>query len=230
AEYAMALLLTLNRKTHRAYIRTRELNFQITGLAGSDLYRKTMGILGTGRIGRVMAKISLGFGMRVLAMDLEENSELKALGVEYTNLDRLCRESDFISLHIPLNSKTQHIINEKMFSIMKPNCLLVNTGRGGLIDTKALIEALKFKTIAGAALDVYEEEEGVFFENFESQGIEDDTLARLLTFPNVLVSSHQGFFTHEALTAIASTTCRNIEYFASGQADMIPQACRVVWS
>jgi D-lactate dehydrogenase len=215
AEFAMSLLMTLNRKTHKAYARTRELNFQLDGLMGVDLYKKTMGIVGTGRIGSVLAKIAIGFDMNVLACDAMPDAELQNLGVRYVDMSELCKTSDFISLHVPLNAKTYHIVNSKMLNIMKPSCLLINTGRGGLIDSQALLEALKNKALGGAALDVYEEEDGVFYENFESEGITDDTLARLLTFPNVLISSHQGFFTHEALSAIANTTYENlVSYFS----------------
>jgi D-lactate dehydrogenase len=214
AEFAMSLLMTLNRKTHKAYARTRELNFQLEGLMGVDLYQKTMGIVGTGRIGAVLAKIAIGFEMNVVAYDYKPDAHLQAMGVDYVDLSELCTTSDFISLHVPLNAKTHHLINGQMMSLMKPSCLLINTGRGGLIDSHALLDALRHKTIGGAALDVYEEEDGVFYENFESEGITDDTLARLLSFPNVLISSHQGFFTHEALSSIAKTTYENlVSYF-----------------
>ncbi len=213
AEHAIALILSLNRKIHRAYNRVREGNFSLTGLVGFDLYRKTIGIVGTGRIGGTMAQIMVGFGCQVLACDLEPRPELKTLGVTYVGLDELLIRSDIISLHVPLTPQTHHLIDQAAFSKMKKGVMLINTGRGALIDTKALISALKDQSLGSAGLDVYEEEEGIFFEDLSESILQDDTLARLLTFPNVLLTSHQAFLTKEALTSIAETTMDNITAF-----------------
>ncbi len=218
AEHAIALILTLNRKTHRAYTRVRELNFSLEGLVGFDLHGKTVGVIGTGKIGRVLVKILAGFGCRVLAFDSRPDSELaQNESVKYVGLDEIYSQSDVISLHVPLTKETRHMIDARAISLMKPNVILVNTGRGALIETKAMIAALKEHKIAGAALDVYEEEEGVFFHDFSNEGISDDVLARLLTFPNVLITSHQAFLTREALSNIASTTLENIRHYEQGQ-------------
>jgi len=218
AEHAIALMLGLNRKTHRAYFRTRDGNFSINGLLGFDMYQKTLGVLGTGKIGKCLINIALGFGMRVVAYDkLEDEKYAKEKGFKYISLEGLYRESDIISLHCPLSSKTYHLINENTIKQMKKGVMIINTGRGKLIKTTALIEGLKNGTIGSAGLDVYEEESEYFFEDFSNSMIEDDVLARLLTFHNVLVTSHQGFFTKEALTNIANTTLDNIkEYFEGG--------------
>jgi D-lactate dehydrogenase len=211
AEHAVALLLTLNRKIHRSHARIRELNFSLEGLVGFDLFQKTVGVIGTGNIGTVLAKIFRGFGCRVLAHDRNKNPELaNDPGVQYVDLQTLYRESDVISLHVPLNEGTRHLINAESLALMKPHVLLINTGRGGLVDSTALIQALKKHTIGGAGLDVYEEEEGVFFHDLSSEGIGDDVLARLLTFPNVVITSHQAFLTQEALSQIARTTRDNL--------------------
>ncbi|MEK6580184.1 MAG: 2-hydroxyacid dehydrogenase [Bdellovibrionota bacterium] len=217
AEHTVALVLTLNRKIHRAYTRVRELNFSLEGLVGFDMHGKTVGVVGTGRIGRVMVKILHGFGCNVLAYDLKPDPELVSLKMaQYVELNQIYRDSDVISLHIPLQPQTKHIIDARALAQMKPQVLLVNTGRGALIDTPALIEALKKHMIGGAALDVYEEEEGIFFSDHSIEGINDDLLARLLTFPNVLVTSHQAFLTNEALKNIAGTTLSNITEFEKG--------------
>lgn len=213
AEHAVALVLALDRKIHRAHARIREGNFALDGLDGFDLHEKTVGIVGTGRIGRVAARIFHGFGCRVLAHDLVIDDELVGLGIEYTSLDSLYTRSDIISLHLPLTKATQHMIDAKALARMKRGVMLINTSRGALVDSRALIDALKRGHIGMAGLDVYEEEEGVFFEDLSTQVIQDDVLARLLTFPNVIVTSHQGFFTHEALTAIANTTLASITAF-----------------
>lgn len=214
AEHAVALMLTLNRKTHKAYLRTRESNFSITGLTGFDMKGKTAGIIGTGRIGKALISILKGFGMKVLAYDKYPDKELlKDRDMEYCGLDRLYRESDIISLNCPLNSDTLHMINRKSIGRMKSSVMIINTSRGKLIDTKVLIEALKDKKIGSAGLDVYEEESEYFFRDYSSGFIDDDTLARLLTFGNVLITSHQGFFTREALSNIAATTLENIRLF-----------------
>jgi len=210
AEHAVALMLTLNRHTHRAYNRVREGNFALNGLLGFDLYGKTMGIIGTGRIGTVLARIMTGFGCKVLACDQVENAECRQLGVRYVEPTALFQQSDIISLHCPLTPTTRHLINQHCIALMKPGVMLINTGRGALIDTSAVIAALKTGQIGALGLDVYEQEELIFFEDHSNEIIQDDALERLLTFPNVLITSHQGFFTREALAAIAETTLSNL--------------------
>ena len=206
AEYAMAMLLTVNRFTHRAYTRTREFNMSINGLMGQDLYHKCAGIIGTGKIGQAMIDICRGFGMHIVAYDPFPN---ESLGVEYLPLPELLSRADVISLHCPLTNDTRYIINEETISYMKPGVLLVNTSRGMLIDSGALIEGLLSGKLAGVGLDVYEEEDGLFYEDRSSEIIEDGVLARLMTFPNVLITSHMGFFTKEAMQAIAIETLEN---------------------
>ncbi len=218
AEHAVALLLTLNRKTHKAYIRTRDNNFNINGLTGFDLHGKTVGIIGTGKIGQVMITIMKGFGLHVLAYDVFPNEKAAAeLGFTYVPLDTLYREADIISLHCPLTKETHHIINKESLAKMKKSVVLINTSRGQLVNTKDLIVALKAKAIGGAGLDVYEEESEYFFEDFSGSNISDDVLARLLTFNNVLITSHQAFLTEEALHNIAQTTLDNIKDFFGPQ-------------
>jgi len=217
AEHAVALLLTLNRKVHRAFTRVRELNFSLNGLVGFDLHGKTAGILGTGKIGCIVAQILGGFGMKVLAFDLFPNREWAARhGVEYVDAFSLARRSDVVSLHIPLTPETRHIIRRETLDLMKTGAILINVSRGALIDTTALIESLKSGRLGGVALDVYEEEEGIFFEDLSGQVLHDDELARLLTFPNVLITSHQAFLTREALADIARTTVANLVALESG--------------
>lgn len=216
AEHATGLLLCLNRKLHRAFNRVRELNFSLEGLVGFDLHGKTAGVIGVGHIGQAFARIMKGFGMTVLLHDQFQEKEMAEVG-RYVEMDELLSQSDVVSLHVPLNQKTFHLINADRLSKMRPHAILINTGRGGLIETRALISALKAKKIGGACLDVYEEEDGVFFRDFSSRGIDDDLLARLLTFPNVLVTAHQGFLTNEALKKIAETTLTNISRFEIGQ-------------
>lgn len=210
AEFAAALLLTVNRKTHKAYIRTKDSNFNINGLLGFDLSGKVAGIIGTGKIGQMFIDICKGFKMKVIAYDPYPN---KNLDVEYVSLDELFEKANIISLHCPLTKETYHIINEKVIKKMQDNVLIVNTSRGSLIDTTALIEGLKSKKIGGAGLDVYEEESDIFFEDKSNEIIEDDELARLLAFPNVVMSSHQGFFTREAMQQIAMVTLENLANF-----------------
>jgi len=210
AEHAMALLLTLNRKTHKAYARVRDNNFSINGLTGMDLYGKTIGVVGTGKIGQIFINICKGFGMDIVAYD---KFPKKDLDIEYVELDELYRRSHIISLHCPLSTETHHMINADSIEIMKDNVIIINTSRGGLIDTAALLEGLKNKKLGGAALDVYEEEMNYFFEDFSEEIISDDILSRLLTFPNVLITSHQAFLTQEALTSIAETTIKNFKDF-----------------
>ncbi|MGD8786784.1 MAG: 2-hydroxyacid dehydrogenase [Phycisphaerales bacterium] len=218
AEFAIALILSLNRKTHKAYYRTRDGNFSIKGLMGFDMSGRTAGIIGTGKIGKIVAKILQGFDMRVLAYDpYPDKKYAKATGMEYVKLENLYTQSDVISLHCPLNRSTYHIINEESLTRMKDGVMIVNTGRGGLIDAKALIDALKSGKVGSAGLDVYEEESEYFFEDFSTQIMGDDILARLLSFSNVLITSHQGFFTREALGNIAQTTLENIRDFLDGK-------------
>lgn len=214
AEHALALMMTLNRKTHKAYSRTRENNFNINGLQGFDLHNKTVGVIGTGKIGRIFGDICRGIGMKVLAYDKFPNEES---GLEYTSLDRIYEEADVISLHCPLLKETHHLISEDSIRKMKKGVMLINTSRGGLVDTEALIEGLKSKQVGYAGLDVYEEESEYFFEDLSEEIIGDDVLARLLTFPNVLVTSHQAFLTAEALENIATTTLDSISGFDAGE-------------
>jgi D-lactate dehydrogenase len=217
AEHAVSLILSLNRKIHRAYSRVREGNFSLDGLVGFDLHGKTVGVVGTGRIGSVFAKIMLGFGCHVVAYDRQPAPELTKLGINYVELDKVFANSDILSLHIPLTPATHHLVNEARLKLCKSNLMLINTSRGALVDTKALIQALKRGKIGAAGLDVYEEEGGVFFKNLSSQILQDDQLARLLTFPNVLLTSHQGFLTEEALANIAETTFENLLAFEQGK-------------
>lgn len=213
AEHAIAMLQTLNRRTHKAYIRTRDFNFRLDGLTGFDLHGKTVGVIGTGKIGRVFIDICRGFGMRVLAYDKfpAENA-----GINYVTLDELFAQSDIISLHCPLTEETRHIIRAETIAKMKKGVYIINTSRGALIDAEALLEGIKARKIGAACLDVYEEESDIFFEDFSGHIIEDDTLARLISMPNVLVTSHQAFLTQEALSNIAKTTVDNIAAFFSG--------------
>jgi D-lactate dehydrogenase len=222
AEHTLALVLALNRKVHRAYNRVREHNFSLAGLVGFDLHGKTVGLVGTGKIGRVTAGIFRGFGTRVLASDPSPDSAwAEAAGVEYAPWDRLLVESDILSLHAPLTPSTHHLLSDTAIAKMKPGAMLVNTSRGKLVDTRALLAALKSGHLGGVALDVYEEEEGVFFEDLSGQILGDDDLARLLTFPNVLVTAHQAFLTREALAEIARVTRANIRAAAAGE-DPLP--------
>jgi len=218
AEHAVALLLALNRKIPRANNRVHDLNFSLSGLVGFDLHGKTAGIFGTGKIGKATAQILRGFGMRVLAYDPFPSPDwAKQYGIEYTDPKTLARDSIVISLHTPLTPETHHIIRHETIDLMQPGTILINVSRGALIETKALIEALKSGKIGGVALDVYEEEEGVFFEDLSGQILQDDELARLLTFPNVLITAHQAFLTHEALAEIARVTIANVWAFANGR-------------
>lgn len=217
AEYALAMILTLNRKTHKAYQRTRENNFRIHGLLGFDLYGKTIGVIGTGKIGMTFIEILSGFGMRILAYDAFPDAEAqKKYDFTYADPDTLYQESDIISLHCPLNDQTYHMINEESLAKMKDGVMLINTSRGALIDSKALIAALKSRKIGSAALDVYEEEENFFFEDISDEVMPDDVLARLLSFNNVLITSHQGFFTREAEQNIAAVTLKNVSLYFNG--------------
>lgn len=217
AEHAVALILSLNRKITRSYNRVRDGNFSIDGLVGFDLHKKTIGIMGTGKIGTVMAKIMMGFGCEVMAYDLIHNTFLSNIGVQYVSLDKLLRESDIISLHLPLNTKTNHIIDKIALAKMKSGVMLINTGRGSLIDTKELILSLKSGQVGYAGLDVYENEQGIFFKDHSEKILDDDMLARLMTFPNVLITSHHAFLTTEALRNIAYITLKNIDDFEQGR-------------
>ena len=210
AEYAAGLLLVLNRRLHRAFNRVREGDFSINGLMGFDIHGKTVGIIGTGRIGIAFASIMVGFGTRVIAHDVHPSPECTGMGVEYVSLDELYAQSDIISLHCPLVEATQHIINAEAIDKMKTGVTIINTSRGRLLDTRAVIAGLKDRKIGLIGLDVYEEEESMFFEDLSDDMIEDDVFARLLTFPNVMVTSHQAFFTREAVARIAETTLQNI--------------------
>lgn len=217
AEHAVALLLALNRKIHRAYNRVRELNFSVNGLVGFDLHGRTAGIIGTGRIGRITAGILQGFGMRVLAHDPHPDERwAQPRSIEYRPLPEVLGESEVVSLHVPLMPQTRYLIREETLGWMKPGVVLINVSRGALIDTTALIEALKNGRVGGVGLDVYEEEEGIFFEDLSGQVLQDDELARLLTFPNVLITSHQAFLTREALAEIARVTVANLRALAAG--------------
>lgn len=217
AEHAVGLMLALNRKLHRAYFRVREGNFALEGLLGFDMHGKTVGIVGTGKIGAVAAQILHGFGCRILAVDPYPNEECLHLGVRYVELPELLAQSDIISLHCPLTPDTHHLINAQALSRMKPGVMLINTSRGAIVDTRAMIDGLKSGKIGALGLDVYEEEADLFFEDLSCQVIQDDVFARLLTFPNVMITGHQAFFTREALKSIANTTLTNISTFESGQ-------------
>ncbi len=214
AEYAMALLLAVNRKVHKSYIRTRDFNFSLNRLVGFDLYGKTVGIIGTGKIGQIFANICKGFGMQILAYDVYPNEKL---GLKYVSLKELCAKSDIISLHCPLTESTHYMINKETLAKMKDGVFLINTSRGALIDTEALLDAIRTRKVGGAGLDVYEEETEIFFEDFSDSFIGDDTLSLLLSMPNVIVSSHQAFLTKEALENIAEVTFANLTAYFSGE-------------
>ena len=214
AEHAMALLLTINRRTHKAYLRTRNIDFSLNGFAGFDLHGKTVGLIGTGKIGRIFGDICRGFGMNIIAYDKFPNPNA---GLEYVELDELFAKSDIISLHCPLTEDTHHLINAKSIELMKPTVTIINTSRGGLINTYDLIQGLKEKRVGAACLDVYEEESDFFYEDFSGHIVRDDKLVRLISMPNVLVTSHQAFLTEEALSNIAETTIDNLQRFFRGE-------------
>lgn len=222
AEHTVALILTLNRKTHRAFNRVREGNFALDGLMGFDMHGKVAGVVGTGLIGTVLARILTGFGCEVLASDPNPSEDCKALGVQYVEMDALFRRADIITLQCPLTSDTHHLIDDAAIARMKPGVMLVNTSRGAVVDTRAVIRGLKSGQIGALGLDVYEEEGDLFFEDLSQSIIPDDVFARLLTFPNVLVTGHQGFFTQEALNAIAETTIANITRFQDAGTALYP--------
>lgn len=222
AEMAMGLALAVNRKIHKAYIKVRENNFSLTGLTGVNFYGKTAGIVGAGKIGLAMARLCRGFGMKVLAYDKFPQREE---GVEYVDLPELLKCSDLVSLHCPLTSDSYHLINEETIAMMKDGVILVNTSRGGLIKTDDLIKGIRDKKFFGVALDVYEEEDGYVFENLEDDILEHSITARLLSFPNVIVTSHQGFLTQESINAIAETTVENAIGFMSGNPSAENKIC-----
>ena len=222
AEHAMALLLTINRRTHKAYIRTRDFNFSLQGLAGFDLFGKTVGIIGTGKIGRVFADICKGFGMTVLAYD---KFPAEGSGLNYVELPELFEKSDIISLHCPLTEETRHIINAASIAMMKKGVTIINTSRGALVNTEDLIGGIKEKKVGAACLDVYEEEGDLFYEDFSGHIVQDDKLVRLIAMPNVIVTSHQAFLTNEALDNIAATTVNNLTRFFSGDPDTTTEVC-----
>jgi len=224
AEHAFALLLALNRKIHRAYNRVREGNFSLEGLMGFDLAGKTIGIVGVGKIGSVVARIATGFGCNLVASDPVRRPDCERLEVRYVPLDDLLRLSDVVTLHCPLNDSSRHLIDAAALALMKRGATLINTSRGAVVDTHAVIDALKAGQLAGLGIDVYEEEETLFFEDRSDRPILDDQFARLLTFPNVLITGHQGFFTAEALTNIAETTIANVDAFETAGRPLFPVA------
>lgn len=217
AEHAVALIMALNRRLHRAYNRTREGDFTLHGLTGFDLHGKTVGVIGTGQIGLAFARIMAGFGCQLLAYDPYPNPDMLALGARYLELPELLAQARIVSLHCPLTEHTRHMINAQSLAALHPGAMLINTGRGALVDTPALIDALKSGQLGYLGLDVYEEEAQLFFEDRSDQPLQDDVLARLLTFPNVIITAHQAFLTHEALQAIAKTTLDNIICWAAGK-------------
>ncbi len=217
AEHAFALILTLARKTHKAYNRVRDNNFSIEGLTGVNIHGKTVGIIGTGAIGRAFCRIAKGFGCTVLAYDISENEEMKQMGVKYLPLNEVLSQSHIISLHCPLTPETRHMINAETIPKMQKGVALINTSRGALIDTKAVIQALKKEKIGYLGIDVYEQEEHIFFKNLSEEIMQDEQIARLMTFPNVLVTGHQAFLTKEALEQISKTTLANISAFEKGE-------------
>jgi len=218
AEFTVGMILTLNRQLHRAYNRTRDNNFALDGLLGFDLFGKTVGVIGTGKIGALVARaLKQGFGCEVLAFDVEPDPALAALGVVYLPVDDLAARADILTLHCPLTPQTRHLVGPRLLGLVRPGVMLVNTSRGALVDVDAMIEGLKSGRIGYLAIDVYEQEADLFFQDLSNEIVQDDTFQRLLTFPNVLVTGHQAFFTREALTAIADTTLGNIAAFEGGE-------------
>ncbi len=228
AEHTVGLMLALNRKIHRAYNRVRESNFALNGLMGFDLRGRTAGIVGTGRIGRQVAQALKGFDMKLLGYDVYENPDCVALGMRYVGLEELLAQSDIVSLHCPLTPETHHMINPRSVALMKPGVMLINTGRGALVDAQAAIDGLKSGQIGHLGLDVYEQEENLFFHDHSNEVLQDDAFGRLLTFPNVLVTGHQAFFTREALDEIADVTLDSVAKFEGEGAAALPEARRVV--
>jgi D-lactate dehydrogenase len=217
AEHTVAMMLSLNRKIHRAHARVREGNFALDGLLGFDMHGRTVGLVGTGKIGTVVARILTGFGCRLLAYDVAVNPECADMGVHYRSLDDLWQQSDIVSLHAPLTGDTRHMVDAAAIKRMKPGVMIINTSRGALVDTAALIDGLKSGQVGYLGLDVYEEEEQLFFRDLSAQVIQDDVFSRLLTFPNVLITAHQAFFTREALQGISSVTLENVSAFEHGR-------------
>ncbi len=219
AEHALALLLTLNRRIHRAHNRTREFNFRLAGLMGRDIHGSTVGVVGTGKIGAIFARQMSGFECELLGYDVQQNPACLELGMRYVELNELLSRSDIISLHVPLMAQTHHLLNAESLPKIKRGAYLINTSRGGLIDTHALLDAIASGQLAGVGLDVYEEEEGKFFRDLSDQPMSDEVLVRLMSFPNVLVTGHQAFFTEQAMTTIAETTINNLTDFEQGRAN-----------
>ncbi|WP_129715470.1 2-hydroxyacid dehydrogenase [Pedobacter sp. SYP-B3415] len=217
AEHAVAMLLTLNRKTHKAYNRVREQNFSLNGLLGFNLHGRTIGVIGTGKIGKAFCRIMLGFGCNILAYDLFEDEELQTRGVHYTSFENVLKGADVLSLHCPLTPENAYLINKQTLALMKPGSTIINTSRGGLICTVDIIEALKNQHIAYLGIDVYEQEERLFFKDLSGSIIEDDAIQRLMSFPNVLVTGHQAFFTDEALSQIAQITLESVSKLERGE-------------
>jgi len=217
AEHTICLMLALNRKVHRAYSRIRDGNFSLQGLLGFDCYGRTLGVIGVGKIGSIVARIATAMGMKVLACDPTINPECEGCGVKYVDKDELLAESDVISIHCPLTADTNHLINDEALEKMRNGVMIINTSRGAVLDTHAVIKGLKSKKIGYLGLDVYEQESELFFEDLSSEIIQDDVFERLLTFPNVLITAHQGFFTSDALESIANTTLENIAVFSEGK-------------
>jgi D-lactate dehydrogenase len=217
AEHALTLILTLNRKTHKAYNRVREGNFSLKNLLGFNIHQKTVGVIGTGQIGATFCKLLRGFGCQILAYDIHENEAVKALGVSYVSLEKLFGSSDIISLHCPLNKHTRHLIDKAAIDSMKKGVMIINSSRGGLIKTVDVIEGLKSRQVGYLGIDVYEQEENVFFEDLSESIIQDEVLLKLLSFPNVLITSHQAFFTREAMDEITLTTLTNIRAFSRSE-------------
>ncbi len=220
AEHAVGLILTLNRKLHRAYMRVREGNFSLEGLIGFEMKGKTVGVVGTGKIGAAFCRIMIGFGCRILAYDPDPSAEARSLGLEFVDLGRILGDSDIVALHAPLTKETHHLIDAGALDMMKEGAMLINTSRGALVDTRAVIEALKSRKLGALGLDVYEEEDKLFFEDFSEDLITDDVFARLLTFPNVVITGHQAFFTHQAIRNIAETTLANVTAFERGEGEL----------
>jgi len=217
AEHAFALILTLSRKTHKAYNRVREANFSLVGLTGFNLHGKTIGVIGTGAIGKAFCKIALGFGCKVLAFDPSEREDLKSIGVNYVSIQELFQTSQIISLHCPLTSETHHLINKETLKVMNDGVMLINTSRGALIQTKDVIHALEQKKVAYLGIDVYEQEEDLFFQNLSEEILKDEHISRLMTFPNVLITGHQAFLTKEALAEISRVTLLNLDQMEKGK-------------
>lgn len=217
AEHATALILTLNRKTHKAYNRVREGNFSLNRLIGFNLHEKTVGVIGTGKIGAAFCKIMIGFGSKLIAFDKYESDELKQLGVKYRELEQVFQEADIISLHCPLNPDTKHMINAESLSLMKDGIMIINTSRGGLINTADIIDGLSGRKIGYLGIDVYEQEENIFYKDLSESIIPDDLILRLISFPNILITAHQAYFTKEAMEQITKTTLNNIEEFQNGK-------------